>query len=40
MVSAIARRFSDCGLPAGAVVAIQLPNVVESVCCSPYSERG
>jgi len=30
-VSAIARRLLDCGLPANAMVAIQLPNVVESV---------
>src|SRR5215472_16768558 len=30
-VSAIARRLLDCGLPANAIVAIQLPNVVESV---------
>jgi non-ribosomal peptide synthetase component E (peptide arylation enzyme) len=31
VVSAIARRLLDCGLPANAIVAIQLPNVVESV---------
>jgi hypothetical protein len=31
VVSAIARRLLDCGLPANAMVAIQLPNVVESV---------
>jgi acyl-CoA synthetase (AMP-forming)/AMP-acid ligase II len=31
VVSAIARRLLDCGLPANATVAIQLPNVVESV---------
>ena len=31
VVSAIARRLLDCGLPANAMVAIQLPNVVESI---------
>ena len=31
VVSAISRRLLDCGLPANAMVAIQLPNVVESV---------
>jgi acyl-CoA synthetase (AMP-forming)/AMP-acid ligase II len=31
IVSAIARRLLDCGLPANAMVAIQLPNVVEGV---------
>jgi non-ribosomal peptide synthetase component E (peptide arylation enzyme) len=31
VVSAIARRVLDCGLTANAMVAIQLPNVVESV---------
>jgi hypothetical protein len=31
VVSAVARRFLDCGLPANAIVAVQLPNVVESV---------
>jgi non-ribosomal peptide synthetase component E (peptide arylation enzyme) len=31
VVSAIARRLLDCGLSANAMVAIQLPNVVESV---------
>src|ERR1700751_4388357 len=31
VVSAIARRLLDCGLPTSAMVAIQLPNVVESV---------
>jgi hypothetical protein len=30
-VSALARRFRDAGLPAGSVVAYQLPNAVESV---------
>lgn len=31
IVSAIAQRLLDCGLPANAMVAMQLPNVVESV---------